>query len=378
MLFLVAAGFTTMIFLEKDFTPPIPTWFIIIIMGVALPVWLVLSAFKFKIEITTTSIVITTLFKKRELKLEHIKGFKYLRQGYIMVLVHRDDSALDMSFEQAILRTNGLKEWIKESFDDITEEDVEVKAIRQSQNLDEAATARGIDKANKNAKVVSGIFVLYSFLIFFYQGNSSLVAVLSFFLPLTGLYFIYINRGFVKLHFSTNRKTSPLYTLSLLLLITSIALQTRRTDIVDHSAVLLVVTQFTVLFVILSVIAIRKNLILGTKGNRIEEVMIVLMLAIIYGYASAINVNVGFDNSTPVESIQRVLEKKAEGESRAIFISVGAEQIEVNVSRDLFEKNDSGDKIRVYQKQGFLGIPWIWKVENKKIPHQKGKGSAAS
>jgi len=376
---LSATGFTVLIFLERDFTPPIYTWFIIIMMGFILPLWLVLSTFKFKIEITTTSIIATTLFKRREIRLEQIKGFKYIRWGYVMVLVYNDNPALDMGFEQEILKIDGLKEWIIENFNDITPKDDLDEVLQNPQfGIDKEERLRKFKNSTRRHLIIhliTGVCLISFFAyMLYYQSLPAFFLIPTLLFPWITLYIIYRENGMARL-LTDSEKTKnsyPGYMFALIMQTTLVGFYGIRYEPINYQDAVYLMILFGSVFAVATLYALRKSVLPKKKSDRIGRQVIVLICALIYGFASILAINGAFDQTKALKVNAIIIKKYQENNEHRIQIQIEGGQItSENISKNIYQTLKKDDQIIVHQKQGFLGIPWILKVESKKNPSSK-------
>ncbi|HAS41800.1 MAG TPA: hypothetical protein DCS93_15075 [Microscillaceae bacterium] len=377
--FFVASGITASIFLERNFTPPIHTWYIIIIMGVILPLWLVLATFTFKIEITTTSIIATTLFKRREIRLEQIKGFKYTRWGYVMVLVHNDNPALDMGFEQEVLKLDGLKEWIIEHFNDITPKDDLDEVLQNPQfGIDKEERLRKFKNSTRRHLIVNLVTIVYliSFFayILYYKALPAFFLIPTLLFPWITLYIIYREDGMARLLTDPEKvkNSYPGYMFALITQTTLIGFYGVRYEPINYQDTVYLMILFGSIFAIATLYALHKSALPKKKTDRIGRYFIALICALIYGFASTLAMNGAFDQAKVAKVNAIIIKKYRDGDEHKVQIQIERGQVtSENISKDIYQVLKKGDQIIVHQKQGFLGIPWILKIENKKNPSPK-------
>ena len=90
----------------------------------------------------------------------------------------------------------------------------------------------------------------------------------------------------------------------------------------------------------------------------------VSLFAAFFAYGSVILVNCSFDYSKPVRYTTVVLDKNiSSGKTRTYEITVEPwgpfASSEADISKQLYNELDKGDKVFMYLKNGSLGIPWF-------------------
>lgn len=289
-------------------------------------------------------------------------GFQHTRYG--VKLLHKNLPKLHISVPTDILAQQGLKNWIIQNFEDLTEGDKILEEIKQMPEFGATEEERvtSVKKTNLQLMLFTPVvffFILYK-IIFLQQSVFIICAGLC--LPLGFLYFVYVKKGLVGLYLGKDDEVTPMHPMTLMIVLGCLGWDAFSYHLLDYFQTLIPAVFFAALFGLAGFVAIRKNLMMGTKTTRIHETVVLLISAAIYGYFATIIINCTFDQSIPQKRITQVVEKIRNEGIRRVTVTLNKKEVKLYAGFQLFEQLKPGDKITVYQKQGVLNIPWIVKI----------------
>jgi len=336
------------------------------LLFVASGLLIIVNQFKRKIIITDNSIISVNVFKSKELPFDHIKG---VRMGEKLMKIVPDQPAyLQISISDYISLgdSDGLIAWLTTNFKDLdaVELEQEKEKILNDTNL-------GFTEEDRKERIslTKGIAVAYNIVgmalgfIAIFIKDSYLAALLMLIYPLCGIVVMVTSRGLTK--FLSNSKRSG-YFFIILGFVMPIFIMLFK-SLVDYN-----LFNYGHLWLPMAISAGVLFLMLVTLGiNRSAEsvngqAVFMLIIAVIYGFGSSVQVNCVFDKSDPQPFKSTILGRKVEHSKGAHYHLIltpwepGQKQQDVEVSRSFYQNHADGSLVNIDMKKGTLNIPWFY------------------
>jgi len=356
------AGFSLFLFnMGHPNTGPAILLFPVLILILA--VLIVLSQLKRKIIISADLIVKVSILGRKELPTANVKG---CRIGGKAIFIESDSPSypkITINNYSDFGSSDDLKSWLAENFKDLDAED-----LKQTEDQILHDTSLGFTEQEREEKLKKALLTARIYNVgggalgaasFFIDYNLIIVALLLY--PVAGIIILRLNKGLIK--FISNKKRSPypfifigFYFCALMLLIKAI--------VPFH------VFQYDHIWPIAFCVGAAVTVLLYFAGlNKTAEavkgqVVFMLIMGMLYGYGSTLEVNCAFDTSKAQVFSAQVLDHRiTRGKSDTYYLTLSpwgprTETVEVSVGRWLYDEVSVGQNVKIKFKTGLLNIPW--------------------
>ncbi|MDR3679757.1 MAG: hypothetical protein P4L41_07315 [Flavipsychrobacter sp.] len=354
------------IFLFYKYNPEVTSWVLLIpTLLLISAVLIVVSNMKRKVIIDDDSIISISLFSKKEIAIQSVKGCRIYPKGLYIESVLPCDKTIQINYPD-YTQGEELGKWLKDNFQDLNAIDLEKGEHVVLQDIKLGITETERTEKLKNAKgkalVYNIIGPFISFILIFISDRIpkiSTVFLLCY--PLLGLIILVTSKGLIK--FITNRQRSVFPSImlgmalpSFVLLITSMSY-----DLLTTRNVWLPVAIISGSFLfILYWGGINK-----TTASLKEQIICIVITVPIYSFGSTISVNCIFDNHRIQTFSEKVLYKRyAQGKHTTYYLTLTAwpgesEVREVTVSSDVYNNIAVKDTVNINLHKGILRVPWF-------------------
>jgi len=327
-------------------------------------VLIIVNLIKRGIVIDDHSILCNNLFSRKELEFTRIKGCRIGQKAIYIEPLSSDDPTIVIGNYSDLTKSDELARWVKAHFKDLDSIDLEKERQELSQNPELGSTEaerQGTLKRAKNIAITYNIAgIALSFAMIFYNAKTGTIILLSY--PLIGVMIMIFSKGIIKFISKAKRSVYPSISLgmalpSFLLLIKSLGEYSIFQSNHLWSPALII---SGILFALFYFRGINKSI-----GSIKGQIAFMLILALLYGFGSALQINCAFDNS-PLKTYDATVfsRRMQNGRSRSYFLTLSPwgprrKVQETEVHRRLYNVTAIGDTVKVNFKEGLLHVPWF-------------------
>ena len=310
------------------------------------------------------------VFKRREMELSEIKGYKEDRNYVYFLPKSKDRKSLKIT--RYMGNNNAFYSWLHKNFDRIDHiervEDIASILKNDQYGANIEVRAQRLRVAKYIAGTLNAIGTILAILLFFYPKPYQLVTIIAIIFPVVVVICLHFFKGLITIDERAG-KGNP--TVAYALGFTSMTLALRGLldyHILEYSHLWFSVLVIGLLFIIIIFSATTEFHIKSVKN--IVPVLAIALVAFTYSYGVAINVNCLYDNSKPDIYYSEVSDMRiTTGNITSYYIKLNpwgpvAEIDEVVISKSLYDQLVIGDSVNIYLKKGEINIPWF-KVSNK-------------
>ncbi|MBD1393205.1 hypothetical protein [Mucilaginibacter glaciei] len=313
-----------------------------------------------RVIIAEDAVEVISLFGSCKVYADGIKGFRVMDKLLIIYLINGERKKLRIYGPQLMDKSEEMIAQLSNLCPDL-----DTVEYQQEMGLILNDNALGYSENERNEKLESAkrkalIFNIGGGVLFvgcFFRNYGFIVCLMTFFYPLIGIFLIISGKGLIKF-FTKNNSPLPsvyvgMYIPSMVLLIVTII----DYHIINHSDV-------WVPFLLISSVLIIVISIKGiTKKGGAAQFVILLVIALFYGYGSTLMINCGFDQSAPQIFDATVVDKYKTKDVPYVKISDWGsykESGEIKILNSFYEQVQIGSTIKVNSKRGGLNIPWYY------------------
>ncbi|SMB96159.1 hypothetical protein SAMN00120144_0551 [Hymenobacter roseosalivarius DSM 11622] len=328
-----------------------------------------LETIKAKHIITTDMLIYAGIFRRKELPLANIKGYR-IDQHYIRIF---PDSAVDPKIQIGYTSEDyaGLQEWFADRYPDldVLEQEQEAAQALEEHDLGRTPTERQetLKKARRTAKwlnIIGGIVAAW--LLLRPQPYQWAIAV-GLVVPLLAMAALWIHQGAIRFDEKKNSAYPGVTTAIIgppLLLLMRVVLDFEVLDyrpLWPQAAVVAVIG-------ILILLGGSRDFLFRDK-SRISLLIATLFTAAIYGFAATLSYNCTFDEGQATIYEAKVLSKRtSSGKTTTYYLHVSpwgprTSTDDVTVSRQYYQQVKVGKEIEIHSMPGQLNVPWFTVAE---------------
>jgi hypothetical protein len=323
---------------------------------------LILSLYiiKRKVVISDSSIVVSGIFGTREFLNINVKGFRIESRAIFIYSSQEGVRRLMINDYDAIERTDELIEMLNKYYADldVVERTNALVEILNDHELGYSENERNekLESAKRKALIynIGGGILFFSF---FSKNYDFAVCLIAFLYPLIGIFLIISGKGLIKFF---TKKNSPLPSLYVGMYIPSIVLMIITIvdyHIINHNDIWMPFLFIcSVLIIVISIKGIAKS-------SGAAQYIILLIIALFYGYGSVLFINCGFDRSSPQVFDSVVTDRYKTKDIPYIRLSDWGnykEFGEIKVLSSFYDQVQTGSTVKVKVKKGGLNIPWYY------------------
>jgi hypothetical protein len=329
-------------------------------------VLIIVTQVKRKVIISYESITKIGPFTKRELLFNEVRGCRIGQKVIYIEPSSLSDSKITIGNYSDYADSEEMVAWIKEHFADL--DTIELSAEREKL-LEDTSLGYTEEDRKRKLKVTKGIAIAYNIIgftlgfIVIFIDNKYVVAFITLIYPIAGILVIKMSSGLTK--FVSNSKRSQ-YSFVMLGFFLPICIMLFKSlgdyDLfsLEHLWLPFIVSSL-IIFGLLVATGINKA-ISGIPG----QIIFMLIMGLIYGYGSSVQINCAFDKSKPEIIKKEVLGQSVQyskGNHYYLKLSPlvdGQKPKDIEVSRSFYKNHSQGTVISVYFKKGLLNIPWYY------------------
>jgi hypothetical protein len=336
--------------------------------GTAMFTYGLIETIKGRFIIASNSVSRISMFGRRTLDFQQIKGFRY-GSNYIHIISNSKDKK-SIKITTYIEKSSQILEWLANNFIELDshEAEQEEREILTDNEFGINSQTREyrLIEARRAAKYINIIGGLVGAWLWFFPTPYSLSLSVGMILPAIAFISIYVYRGLIRFD---EKKNSAHPSIIYGFLFPSAGLVIRA--IMDYE-----ILDYKNLWIVISVstIALTSLLIVGTKEikfTKLIDYFTTLSLAgliLSYSFGTYTVSNCLFDKSEPEIFKSEVIDKEiSSGKTTIYYLTLKPwgprDKIErVSVTRDEYEASDKGDTVDIYLRQGLLKTPWFYIV----------------
>lgn len=339
---------------------------------------LLLYTFKRRVIISDSSIKVSGAFGGREFLNDNVKGFRIKDKAIFIYSVKEGIRRIMINDYFAIEKTNEFIKALNEYYAnlDAVESNNALAEIMSDNELGYSENERNekFTSAKKKAlifNICGGVL----FLSVFFKSYDFAICVITFIYPLIGIFLILSSKGLIKFF---TKKNSPLpsvyagmYVPSMVLMLITII----DYHIINHADVLV---PFLLISLVLVVVTSIKGI---AKNSGTGQFIMLIIIALFYGYGSTLMINCGFDRSAPQIFNATVVDKYKTKDVPYVKISDWGnykESGEIKILNSFYDQVQIGSTIKVNSKKGVLNIAWyyIHPITTPQVPAGSNNGNS--
>ncbi|MDF7813080.1 hypothetical protein [Hymenobacter sp. YC55] len=315
--------------------------------------------------ITEDSLVYQGAFRRKELPLDSIKGYR-IDQQYTYV-EPRTAANPKIRIGYTSEKYSEIQQWLSSRFPDLDkqEQEQEEGAILDDYNLGHTASVReeNLAAARKTAKLVNGVGLATGAWLFLLPNPYFWAITAGLAVPLAGIAALFWHRNIIR---PDEQKNSAYPSVAAALFAPTFGLLLR--DILDYE--LLSYTPIlpiagTVAALVGAVVLLGSREFMQQQKLRLSINLSVIAFALLYGYSSTVAINCVFDEGQPVRHKAEVLSKHySSGKTTTYYLHVSpwgarTEAEDITVSEEYYDRIQPSTTINIYQLPGRLNVPWF-------------------
>jgi hypothetical protein len=342
------------------------SFWLLSLISIAMIAFLVIGlvdAIKGKFVIDQDKIYIVSAFSTKQMMLRDIKGYRFT-ENYVFI---ESNTGQKIKVSTYFGNFNEITKWLAEHFSDL---DLVQTILEKEEILNNEAFGWSTEqreekliKAQKITKILNWTGGIIGAWILILPNPYEYAIIATIVFPIICVLVLKFSRGLIRIN---ERKDSAYPSIFIAILATSMGLFLRALldyEIFDYSKIwtpsILIALTFTTV------------LILGNKEfkfNSAKDFLTVLsftLFSFAYGYGAVVTLNCAFDKSKPETFHASVISKRiSDGKHTSYYVELTSwgkrkEVEEVTVSKDLYNRLEKNDKVRIYFLKGKLNIPWF-------------------
>jgi len=337
--------------------------------GTTLFIYGLFETIRGRIIIAPNSISSLSLWGKKTLDFNEIKGFRIIN-NYIHIFSNADNKKA-ITLSTYIEKSDQITNWVTKNFIELDSHEAKQEEQQILTNnefgINTHTREYKLSEARKVAKYINIIGGLTCAWLWFYPRPYLLSLSIGMIIPALAFISIYVYRGLIRFD-EKNNSAHPSIIYGFFL--PSSALLIRA--IMDYE-----ILEYKSLWIAISVTTITLTLLLfvGTKEikfkNKFLNYFTTLSLSgiiLCYSFGTYVISNCLFDKSEPKIFKSEVTDKEiSSGNSTTYYLTLKpwgprTETERVSVAKDEFETTDNGDTVHIYLRQGLLKTPWFYVV----------------
>ena len=319
--------------------------------------------------ITDDMLIYEGAFRRKELPLANIKGYR-IDQNYTHIFPKTSgDPKIRIGYSSENYET--MQRWFANRYPDLDalEQEQEVAKLLQDEELGRTPSEREevLSKAQKAAQILNiagGITALWLFL---HPQPYQWAIIAGLVVPALATIVLWLHNGVLRLD---ERKNSAYPSIAIAVIGPALSLLLRVLldfDILDYAP--LWPQAATVAFSAIIALFIGSRDFIFRNDSRVSLLLTILTSATLYGFAGTLSYNCAFDEGTATIHEVKVLDKSMSGGKTTTYhLKVTPwgprpNDENVTVTQEYYEQVKPGDKVEIYAMPGQLGIPWFTVVE---------------
>jgi len=320
---------------------------------------------KYRVEIYSDKIVEIGVYKKKEIILNNIDGFRILPTQYVnQVQFIYKDTKKKKNIALMMNDSNVFLQWLNSSLKNLDAEDYdkELKTILTNDKLGMTEEQReySFERAKKFASFLNILSIVSILWVFIWPEPYEIAIWAMVLFPLLPISSAKLFPGLIRFD-ESNKSAYP--SVASAFLMPGLALALRA--LLDWN--ILSWQNFWVPFAIITICLFFLLLwVFNELRNKYGYAILVLCFCAVYGYGTTVSLNGINDKSTSINYSAVIIYKHiSTGKHTSYYLKLSpwgprTTEKDVSVSKDLYNSVEIKDSIKVYEKKGALDIPWFF------------------
>ena len=345
--------------------PPMILIVPVLMAGVA--VLLLISLVKRKLVISEHSITYTNVFSSKELAIPAVKGYRLSKKIIILEPLPDAGPRIEIRNYTDLGRSAVLAKWVRDHFADLDAMDLRRE---QQELLQDTALGSTEEERKRRLAWMKNIALGYNAIgfaaIYFAIGGGGQGVLFMLAYPLLGVGVMVYSKGMIKFFSNPKRSVYPFIAVGVCVSCFVLLIQSLQEYHLLNTARLWLPALLGagVLFMLFY----RSGLNRVAESVR-TQVLVMSVVALIYGFGGTMDVNCAFDGSVPQMYTAAVVgHRVSRGKSTSYLLRLGPwgpskEEEEVQVRSGFYHSTAVGDTVVVKFGEGLLDIPWFVVVQ---------------
>jgi hypothetical protein len=359
---LLAAGMFVFAIVLLKMPQDQPALLLVPLIFIAFAALIIANALRRKVIIYDDSIVCINLFSRKEMAFSDITGCRIGQK--VLVLESNSGEKITISNYSDLSDSSELATWIKDNFKDLDAIDLKQDEEKVLQDATLGFSLEDRERKLKTAKQVALVYNIIGAVAAFglvILGKGYAITIIGLLYPLLGLIIMKFSKGLIKFTGNSKRSVTPFLLLGFMIpVITMLIVVITDYQIFQFYNLWLPIGGVTALIsALLYFIGLNRSI----DGIR-AQIIIMIIMAAIYGFGSVISINCAFDKSEPTIYKAEILGHRIESGKHTSYLLTLTEwgpmheQKEEDVGRHLYNEVTIGDTVKIYFKPGLLKTPW--------------------
>jgi hypothetical protein len=354
------AGFGAFLLTKISSTHYLQNGIIISIVLFSAATLLGLYTIKRKVTISDHELTVTGAFGFKQMYNNDIKGFRVQDKAILIYSKQRGVRRIMINDYAGIGNSTELINTLATYYPDL---DVLERQSALTEILNDHELGYSENERNEKLEIAKKKALIFNigggvlFVGCFFKNYGFAVCLITFLYPLIGIFLIISGKGLIKFF---TKKNSPFPSLYVGMYIPSMVLMI--ITIVDYHIInhVDIWVPFLLVSIVIAIVISIKGI---AKNSGTAQFIVLLIIALFYGYGSTLMINCGFDRSSPQIFDAIVVEKYKTKD--VPYLRIGdwgtyKEHGEIKVLNSLYDQVQTGSTVKVKLKKGVLGIPWYY------------------
>ncbi|MFX1708660.1 hypothetical protein PV783_32145 [Chitinophaga sp. CC14] len=362
-----AAGFVY-VFSEGNDSTAITLVSIFSGLAVIAGVWIILKTYMGKVIHGEDFIRTETLFVKKELLFNQIKG--YTVDEHYLHLIPNAEGLKKLKIALSYNGTHELQAWARKRYRNLIVSKSEAEETLKEVMSDERYGTQRNERKNhlKKARWDARMVTIISFIIsgcIFITPVALYAAILAMIIPWVAIALTYYYKGLITIY---TYKENPLPSIFLAIVVPGFILLidgSRGIHLADTTHVWLPVIAITLLMGSFIIATVKHGMLMANRASAWAGTLLYLFLVPTYSYGVVITLNTSFDNSQALYYETHVTNKRTtSGRSSSHYLQLEpwgpVHRIEeLKVHSSFYQRTPVSGRVGIYLKKGWLDIPWF-------------------
>jgi hypothetical protein len=328
-----------------------------------------IEVIKAKHIITDDKLIYEGAFRRKELPLANIKGYR-IDQHYTHIFPNTStDPKIRIGYSSE--NYENLQRWFANRYPDLDtlEQEQEVAKLLQDDELGRTPSEReeALNKAKKAAQILNVMGGATALWLFMHPQPYQWAMIAGLIVPALATIVLWLHNGVIRLD---ERKNSAYPSLAIAVIGPTLSLLLRVLLDFDILAYAPLWPQAAAVACIAAIaLSVGSRDFIFRNDSRVSLLFTVLISAALYGFAGTLSYNCAFDEGTATIHEVQVLDKHMSGgKTTTYYLKITPwgprpNNEDVTVTQDYYEQVKAGDRVEIYAMPGRLGVPWFTVAE---------------
>ncbi|MGY2131314.1 hypothetical protein ACW9KT_03750 [Hymenobacter sp. HD11105] len=328
-----------------------------------------LEIMKAKHIITDDKLIYEGAFRRKELPLANIKGYR-IDQHYTHIFpITFTDPKIRIGYTSE--NYESMQRWFANRYPDLDalEQEQEVAKLLQDDELGRTSSEREekLNKARKAAQILNTVGGATALWLFLRPQPYQWAIIAGLVVPILAAIVLWLHNGVIRLD---ERKNSAYPSLAIAVIGPAASLLLRVLldfDILDYTP--LWPQAAAVAFVAVIALLMGSRDFVFRNDSLVSLLPTILIGAALYGFAGTLSYNCAFDEGTATRYEAKVLDKRMSGgKTTTYYLKVTPwgprpNSEDVTITQDYYERVEAGDSVEIYAMPGRIRVPWFTVAE---------------